>query len=133
MSHYAKVLNGKVVQVIVAEKDFFNTFIDTSPGEWIQTSYNTRGGVHYAPDSNTPDDGIALRANYAGIGYTYDAKNDVFYAPRPLDMNNIVCESWTISSPSWLWTPPTPYPTDGKHYVWNETTKVWVEQLINNN
>ena len=67
MSHYAKVVDGKVTQVIVAEADFFETFVDSSPGEWIQTSYNTRGGVHYGPDG-TPDGGVALRANYAGIG-----------------------------------------------------------------
>jgi hypothetical protein len=126
MSHYAKVNNGKVEQVIVAEADFFKTFVDSSPGQWIQTSYNTRGGVHYAPNSNTPDSGIALRANYAGIGYTYDATNDVFYAPRPLDMNGVVCNSWTISAPTWLWTAPVAMPTDGQFYGWNETTKSWV-------
>ena len=49
MAHYAKVKNGIVEQVIIAESDFFTTFVDTSPGEWIQTSYNTIGGVHYEP------------------------------------------------------------------------------------
>ena len=67
MGHFAKVVDGKVVQVIVAEPDFFDTFVDSSPGQWIQTSYNTRGNVHYAPDSNEPDGGVALRGNYAGI------------------------------------------------------------------
>lgn len=120
MSHFAKILNGKVVQVIVAEQEFFNTFVDTSPGQWIQTSYNTRGGVHYAPDSLTPDNGIPLRANYAGIGYTYDATNDVFYAPQPYP-------SWTISAPTWIWISPVPYPTDGNKYQWNEETTSWVK------
>jgi hypothetical protein len=78
MGHYAKVLNGKVISVIVAEKEFFDTFVDSSPGEWIQTSYNTRGNVHYGPDGQ-PDGGVPLRANYAGIGYIYDSENDVFY------------------------------------------------------
>ena len=121
MSHYAKVFNGIVTQVIVAEADFFTNghFVDTSPGSWIQTSYNTRGGVHYGQDGQ-PDGGTALRGNYAGIGYTYDATNDVFYPPKPYD-------SWTISSPTWTWTPPVPYPTDGKFYSWDETTKTWVE------
>ena len=119
MSHYAKVLDGKVLQVIVAESDFFNHFIDTTSGAWIQTSYNTRGGVHYAPNSDTPDNGVALRGNYAGIGYTYDHENDVFYPPKPYD-------SWTISAPNWTWTPPTAKPDDGKSYYWDETTKTWV-------
>ena len=94
MSHYAKVLNGQVIQVIVAESDFFNIFVDSSPGQWIQTSYNTRGGIHYGADGQ-PNGGIALRANYAGVGYTYDSVNDVFYAPQPYP-------SWTISAPTWI-------------------------------
>jgi hypothetical protein len=121
MSHYAKVFNGIVIQVIVAEPEFFNTFIDSSPGVWLQTSYNTKGGVHFAPNTNltAPDNGIALRANYAGIGYTYDQTHDVFYAQQPYP-------SWTISAPAWIWQPPVPYPTDGKAYTWNETDKTWI-------
>ena len=118
MSNYAKVLNGLVLEVIVADASFFDTFVDTSPGTWLQTSYNTRGGVHYGQDGQ-PDGGVALRANYAGIGYTYDALNDVFYAPQPYP-------SWTISAPTWEWQPPVPYPTDGNNYVWNESTQTWV-------
>ena len=127
MSHYAKVLNGIVINVISAESDFFTNghFVDTSPGTWIQTSYNTRGGVHYGQDGQ-PDGGTALRGNYAGIGYTYDATNDVFYPPKPF-------ASWTISAPTWLWTSPTPYPTDvgtedaPKRYFWDEATTSWTE------
>ena len=111
MSHYAKVVDGKVTQVIVAEADFFNTFVDSSPGTWIQTSYNTHGGQH--------PEGRPLRGNYAGIGYTYDVKNDVFYAPQPFP-------SWTISAPTWTWTAPVAMPTDGKAYNWDETSKNWV-------
>ena len=117
MSHFAKVCDGKVTQVIVAEPDFFNTFVDTSPGQWLQTSYNTRGGLHYGQDGQ-PDGGIALRGNYAGIGYVYDAANDVFYAPQPF-------ASWTLSQTTWLWEPPAAYPTDGKRYVWDEPTVSW--------
>ena len=117
MSHYAKVLDGKVIQVIVAEAEFFDTFVDTSPGTYIQTSYNTREGVHYGQDGN-PDGGIALRGNYAGIGYTYDQKNDVFYPPKPFP-------SWKISGPTWAWSAPTPKPNDGNSYQWNETDKTW--------
>jgi hypothetical protein len=75
MSHFAKVLNGIVTQVIVAEPEFFDTFIDSSPGEWIQTSYNTSGGQH--------PEGRPLRKNFAGIGYTYDRERDAFIPPKP--------------------------------------------------
>lgn len=75
MSHYAKVVNGIVTQVIVAEPEFFDTFVDSSPGQWIQTSYNTRGGQH--------PEGRPLRKNYAGIGFTYDAERDAFIPPKP--------------------------------------------------
>jgi hypothetical protein len=121
MSHFAKVLDGKVVQVIVAEKEFFDTFVDSSPGTWIQTSYNTRGGKHYGQDGN-PDGGVALRGNYAGIGFTYDSDNDVFYAPQPYP-------SWTLNNTTWTWEAPVTYPTDGKLYNWDETAKNWFEQV----
>jgi hypothetical protein len=120
MAHFAKVLNGTVINVIVAEPEFFNTFIDSSPGQWLQTSYNTRGNVHYG-ENGQPDGGIALRANYAGIGYTYDAANDVFYAPQPFP-------SWVLNQTSWLWEPPVPHPKDGKTYFWDESKLNWVEQ-----
>lgn len=122
MAHYAKVANGTVVEVIVAEADFFTTFVDTSPGSWIQTSYNTRGNVHYGADGN-PDGGVALRGNYAGIGHTYDQVNDVFYAPKPYN-------SWTLNNTTWTWEAPTPYPTDGKQYRWDEPTTSWVEVTV---
>jgi hypothetical protein len=112
MSHFAKVYDGKVVQVIVAEQDFFNTFVDTSPGEWIQTSYNTYGGQH--------PEGRPLRGNYAGIGYTYERENDVFYAPQPFP-------SWTLNNTTWMWEAPTPMPVDHKLYAWDEPTLSWVE------
>jgi len=122
MAHYAKVANGIVTEVIVAEAEFFTTFVDTSPGSWIQTSYNTRGNVHYGQDGN-PDSGTALRGNYAGIGYTYDQVNDVFYAPKPFN-------SWTLNQSTWTWEAPTPYPTDGKTYRWDEPTTSWVEVTV---
>jgi hypothetical protein len=118
VSHFAKVLDGKVIQVIVAEPDFFDTFVDSSPGQWIQTSYNTRGGVHYDQEGN-PDGGVALRGNYAGIGYVYDHANDVFYAPQPF-------ASWTLDQTKWMWEAPVPYPADGKLYRWDEPTISWV-------
>jgi hypothetical protein len=122
MGHFAKVVDGKVTQVIVAEPEFFNTFVDSSPGTWLQTSYNTRGGVHYVPDSDTPseDQSKALRGNYAGIGYTYDQVNDVFYAPQPYP-------SWILNTQTYLWKAPVAMPKTGGPYDWDEATQSWVE------
>jgi hypothetical protein len=113
MSHFAKVVDGKVTQVIVAEPDFFNTFVDTSPGEWIQTSYNTHGNQH-------TQGGTPLRGNYAGIGYTYDRTNDVFYSPKPF-------ASWILNESTWLWEAPVAMPDDDKRYQWDEETISWKE------
>ena len=122
MAHYAKVTDGIVTKVIVAEKEFFDTFVDDSAGEWIQTSYNTRGGVHYQPDSNTPsqDQTKALRKNYAGIGFTYNYEKDAFIPPKPF-------ESWTLNEDTCLWEAPVAYPDDGKMYIWNESITNWTE------
>ena len=117
MAHFAKVVDGIVTQVIVAEPEFFDTFVDSSPGQWIQTSYNTRGGVHYDQDGN-PDDGTALRKNYAGIGFTYDAGKDAFIPPQPY-------ASWTLNDDTCLWESPVAYPDDDQMYEWNEDTTSW--------
>ena len=119
MTHFAKCLDGKVVSVIVAEPEFFDTFIDSSPGVWVQTSYNTRGGVHYGPDGE-PDGGVPMRGNFAGLGYIYDSINDVFYPTQPYP-------SWTISDPTWTWKAPYEQPDDGKIYRWDEATVSWVD------
>ena len=118
MAHFAKVVSGKVDQVIVAEPDFFDSFVDSSPGEWIQTSYNTRGGVHYDPETNEPDGGEQLRYNFAGVGYNYDAQADAFYPPQPY-------ASWILNTDTYLWNPPVAMPDDGNMYVWNEETTSW--------
>jgi hypothetical protein len=112
MSHFAKVVNGVVTQVIVAEPEFFNSFIDTSPGQWIQTSYNTKGNQH--------PEGKPLRKNYAGVGYMYDAQRDAFISPKPHP-------SWVLNEETCLWEAPTPVPTDGKIYNWDEATVSWVQ------
>ena len=117
MSHFARVDNGIVTQVIVAEQDFIDTGIMGDPADWIQTSYNTRGGIHYGPIGR-PDGGVALRGNYAGIGYVYDSTHDVFYPQQPWP-------SWTLNTTTWLWQPPTPMPTDDTPYEWNESTLSW--------
>ena len=122
MSHFAKVVDGKVINVIVAEPEFFSHFVDSSPGQWIQTSYNTRGNKHY--DQNNQEDDIPpLRGNFAGIGYTYDAQNDVFIAPQPY-------ASWTLNESNWTWEPPVAMPTDGKIYQWNESEQSWNEIIL---
>ena len=125
MGHFAKVSNGIVTKVIVAEADFFNNFVDDSPGQWIQTSYNTRGGVHYKPNTNEPseDQSKALRKNYAGIGYSYDATRDAFIPPKPFS-------SWILNEDTCLWDSPVAYPEDGKLYKWNEEILNWEEVII---
>jgi hypothetical protein len=110
MAHFAKIQKGVVVNVIVAEPDFFDTFVDSSPGAWVQTSYNTRGGVHYGSDGE-PDGGIALRKNYAGIGMLYDADRDAFYTSKPFP-------SWALNDATCLWEAPLTRP-DG-FYAWDE-------------
>ena len=111
MSHFAKVENGIVTQVIVAEQDVIDTGIFGHG--WVQTSYNTQGGVHLLG-------GEPLRGNFAGIGFVYDNVKDVFYAPKPF-------KSWKLNETTWSWEAPTPMPNDGKMYKWNEKSKAWVE------
>ena len=113
MAHFAKVNNGIVEQVIVAEPEFFDTFVDSSPGQWIQTSYNTHGGVH-------TNGGTPLRKNYAGVGYTYDSVRDAFIPPKPY-------VSWTLNEDTCLWDCPAAYPDDGKVYAWDEDAQQWNE------
>ena len=117
MSHFAQVKDGIVKQVIVAEQNFIDILPDAK--DWVQTSYNTRSGVHYDPNTGEPDDGVALRKNYAGIGYTYDKKRDAFIPPKEYP-------SWSLNEQTCLWEPPIPYPNDGKIYTWDEENKNWV-------
>lgn len=120
MAHFAKVIDEIVDQVIVAEPEFFNNFVDSSPGTWLQTSYNTYGGVHYDPETGEPsaDQSKALRKNYAGNGFIYDAERDAFIPPKPF-------ESWILNETSCLWDPPVVMPDDGQPYTWNETEQRW--------
>ena len=121
MSHFAKIQDGIVTQVIVAEPEFFDTFVDSTPGEWVQTSYNTRGGKHYDPETGneSADQSKALRKNYAGIGFTYDAAKDAFIPPKPFN-------SWLLDEDTCMWNAPVAYPDDGKRYTWDEDTTNWV-------
>jgi hypothetical protein len=112
MSHFAKVENGLVVQVIVAEEDFIQTGALGDPANWIQTSYNTHGGQH-------PED-RPLRKNYAGVGYAYDEQRDAFIPPQPFN-------SWLLNEDTCLWDAPVAMPTDDKKYAWDEESVSWKE------
>lgn len=107
MAHFAKIENNVVSEVIVAEQDF----IDTLEGTWVQTSYNTRGGVHLLG-------GTPFRKNFAGIGYTYDSDADAFIPPQPFP-------SFVLDTASYTWNPPIAHPNDGESYEWNEATQSW--------
>jgi hypothetical protein len=112
MSHFAKVENGIVTQVIVIEQDVLDTGLWGDPASWVQTSYNTHGGEHLLG-------GTPLRKNYAGTGYTYDSERDAFYAPKPY-------ASWTLNETTCIWQPPIPMPADGTIYHWDEDTITWI-------
>lgn len=112
MSHFAKVIDGIVVEVLVIEQDVIDTGLFGEPSLWVQTSYNTFGGQH--------PEGRPLRKNYAGIGFTYDVERDAFIAPQPFS-------SWVLAEDTCLWGAPTPYPDDGKLYTWDEAASAWVE------
>lgn len=111
MAHFARVENGLVTQVLVAEQDYIDTLEDKEL--WIQTSYNTIGGEHRLG-------GVPLRKNYAGIGYTYDAVRDAFIPPQPYP-------SWVLDEQKCLWKPPVAIPQDGKAYYWDEEIQNWAE------
>lgn len=110
MSHFAKVENGTVIQVIVVEQNIIDSGLFGSG--WIQTSYNTHGGQH---PENRP-----LRKNYAGVGYAYDEQKDAFIPPKPFP-------SWILNDETCLWQAPVQYPADNKMYRWDETNQQWVE------
>lgn len=121
MAHFAEIdENNIVIRVLVVEQEFINTGALGNPEKWIQTSYNTHGGIHYDPNTNEPDDGTPLRKNYAGKGYTYDSVKDAFIPPKPYN-------SWKLNEDSCLWESPVPYPQDNKMYYWNEEEENWFE------
>lgn len=112
MSHFAKVIDGVVTEVLVIEQDVIDTGLFGNPALFVQTSYNTRGGQH--------PEGRPLRKNFAGIGYSYDAERDAFIPPQPFP-------SWLLNEETCLWDAPVPYPDDGALYLWDEDTLSWVE------
>jgi hypothetical protein len=124
MGHYAKVINGIVIDVNVATQDWIDAQLDK--WAWVQTSYNMRGGVYYDPATNQPaaDQSVIelepgrKRKNYAGIGYRYDSERNAFIPPQPF-------MSWTLNENTCLWDAPIPYPSDNKEYLWNEAAQEW--------
>lgn len=131
MSHFAELdENDRVIRVInCTQEDIVNSSLYGNPENWVQTSYNTRAGKHYAPNSDVEDDKPPLRMNYAGIGYYYDRKRDAFIPPQPYP-------SWVVVEETCLWEAPVPEPTrdmllnengenDGSWYEWNEEDKTW--------
>lgn len=121
MAHYAKVLDGKVVNIIVAEPEFFDSFIDSEPGEWIKCSFNMHGGKYIDPDTREPvadqsivtGDAARERKNYPGVGWNYDPIEDVFF-------DNKSYSSWILNTTTYLHEAPIAYPDDGNKYTWDE-------------
>ena len=111
MSHFAKLDNNIVTEVIVAEQDFIDSGVVGDSSLWVQTSYNTYGNVHKLG-------GTPLRKNFAGIGFTYDQTKDAFIPLKPFT-------SWTLNETTCRWEAPVAYPDDGKLYLWNEENERW--------
>jgi hypothetical protein len=116
MSNFAKVIDGVVIDIIVAEQDFVDTLPDKNL--WVQTSFGTIGNIHYKNDLITPDDGIPFRKNYAKIGGYYDSVNDGFYEKQPFP-------SWKLNPETFLWEAPILQPIDKSGYRWKEDTQSW--------
>ena len=129
MAHYAKVVDGVVTHVIVAEPEFFDTYVDTSPGDWIKTSYNMIGGVYYDPETREPiedqsiieEDEGRKRKNFAGIGFTYDADRDAFIPPKPY-------ASWILNENTCRWVAPITKPELTEEEFSSNSTYLWDEE-----
>jgi len=125
MSHFAKLDENNVVVFVTVgrqEDDGKEDEVNARTTDvYRQTSYNTRGGIHYNPETGEPseDQTKALRKNYAGIGFTYDEARDAFIPPKPFD-------SWILNEETCLWESPIPYPEDGEAYSWDESEGSWV-------
>jgi hypothetical protein len=120
MAHFALIEDGIVMNVIVAEQEVIDSGSFGDPSNWVQTSYNTKGGIHYDPITNQPDGGIPLRKNYAVIGGIYDKERDAFYQPQPYS-------SWMLDEETCKWVAPIPYP-DVPHtqmYLWDGANLEW--------
>jgi hypothetical protein len=122
VKHFAKVLDERVIQVVVSDPEFLEDLSNQENAKWVETCYNTRLGIYYDPETRKPasDQSKALRKNYAGIGHVYDSALDAFILPKPYG-------SWIFDEFSGDWNSPVPFPTDGKFYKWNEDVQNWEE------
>jgi len=128
MSHFAKLDENNVVIFVTVgrqeddgkEEELFERTGDV----YKQTSYNTRGGIHYNPETGEPseDQSKAFRKNYSGVGFTYDEDRDAFIPPKPFD-------SWILNEETCWWESPIPYPENGGVYSWNEENQSWEEMV----
>jgi len=125
MSHFAKLDENNIVTFVTVGRQEDDgkeqELCDRTGDVYRQTSYNTRGGVHYDPETGEPseDQSKAFRKNYAGVGFTFDEERDAFIPPQPFP-------SWVLNEESCLWDAPVPYPTDGGLYSWDEAAGEWV-------
>ena len=126
MAHFALLDENSIVTFVTVgrdEDDGKEAELSARTGQvYKQTSYNTRGGVYYTPNTNEPDpdQSKAFRKNYAGLGYEYRSDIDGFVPPKPYP-------SWILNETTGMWDAPVPYPNDGKDYIWDEDTQSWVE------
>ena len=126
MAHFALLDENSIVTFVTVgrdEDDGKEAELSARTGQvYKQTSYNTRGGVYYTPNTNEPDpdQSKAFRKNYAGLDYEYRSDIDGFVPPKPYP-------SWILNETTGLWDAPVPYPNDGKNYIWDEDTQSWVE------
>jgi hypothetical protein len=121
---FSRVVNGVVTEVICADKSFIFNHVD-NPNEFVQTSYNTQGGIHYDPHTREPseDQSKALRKNFGDVGFTFDETRDAFISPQPYT-------SWILNEDTCLWESPTPYPENDNNYIWDEELQEWVEDEV---
>ena len=132
MAHYAQIdSTNKVTNVIVIDdslltvaQDYINNTLGL-PGTWVQTSYNTHGGIHYGPNG-LPDGGQQIGYNYAGVGYNYDPIAKAFYIKQPWP-------SWNLDKSTYTWIPPVDYPSDKQYYHWDEQNKNWILNILPSN
>lgn len=125
MGYYAKVIEGNVTEIIVADQYFIDGYPYKENCIFVETFTEVKGGVHYDRDGN-PDGGPALRMNTATVGGFYVVEHDVFHDPRPTDINNLPCDSWTLDPTTWVWLPPVAKPSDDARYRWDETKQEWL-------
>lgn len=129
MAHFAEIDENNIVlrvSVIPDEEEYRGQEFLAEDlgfgGIWIQTSYNTYGGIHYNPETNEPsvDQSKAYRKNYAGVGYLYDEERDAFIPPKPEEF-----PSWVLNEFACMWEPPIAKPETEGIWVWNEALAEW--------